>query len=116
MKSMILTAVMAITISGCTTAGTAVETRYKTITTTVRGPCPDEGTYKQLVANRPRPLRDQARPRSGVERNARIAAQLGLFEAAGGWADKVLAVLARCQIASESTQSAEGVEDSSRIE
>lgn len=96
--------------------GVAVETRYKTITTTVRGPCPDEATYAGIVAARPTPLRKQARPSTPVERTARTSAQLGLFEAAGGWADKVLSILARCQVASESTASAEGVEDSSRIE
>lgn len=116
MKKTIFAAVAAMSLAGCATAGAPVETRYKTITTTVRGPCPDEATYRELVANRPKPLRNQPRPSSGVERNARTSAQLGLFEAAGGWADKVLAVLARCQVASESSQSAEGVEDSSRIE
>lgn len=115
MKKTILVAALAITLAGCG-GGVAVETRYKTITTTVRGPCPDESTYARIVAERPTPLAKQARPSTGVERNARIAAQLGLFEAAGGWADKVLSILARCQVASESTASAEGVEDSSRIE
>lgn len=116
MKSMIIAAALAITLAGCTKPGVAVETRYTTITTTVRGPCPDEATYARIVASRPTPLRNQARPSTGVERNARTAAQLGMFEAAGGWADKVLAILARCQVSSESTASAEGVADSSQIE
>lgn len=114
-KTILTAALTAITLAGCG-GGVAVETRYKTITTTVRGPCPDEATYARIVAQRPTPLRNQARPSTGVERNARTAAQLGLFEAAGGWADKVLSILSRCQVASESTASAEGVEDSSRIE
>ena len=114
-KTIIAAALAAITLAGCG-GGVAVETRYKTITTTVRGPCPDEATYAGVVASRPKPLRNQARPSSGVERNARTSAQLGLYEAAGAWADKVLSILARCQVASESTASAEGVEDSSRIE
>lgn len=115
-KTIIAAALAAITLAGCGGRGVAVETKYKTITTTVRGPCPDEATYREIVAARPTPLRNQARPSTGVERNARTAAQLGLFEAAGGWADKVIAILSRCQVSSESTLSAEGVEDSSRIE
>ena len=111
MKSMIMIAALA--LAGCG-HGVAVETRYKTITTTVRGPCPDEATYAGVVASRPKPLRDQARPSTPVERNARTSAQLGMFEAAGGWADKVLSILARCQVASSS--STEGVADSSPIE
>ena len=115
MKSAITLAVLAITLAGCGN-GVAVETRYKTITTTVRGPCPDEATYAGIAAARPKALRHQARPSTAVERNARTSAQLGLFEAAGGWADKVLAILARCQIASSESTSAEGVADSSPIE
>lgn len=113
MKSLVAAAVLAITLAGCG-HGVAVETRYKTITTTVRGPCPDEATYREIVAKRPVPLRDQARPSTPVERNARQSAQLGMFEAAGGWADKVLSILARCQVASST--STEGVADSSPIE
>lgn len=115
MKMTIIAAALAITLAGCGN-GVAVETRYKTITTTVRGPCPDEATYAGIVASRPIPLRKQARPSTPVERNARTSAQLGLFEAAGAWADKVLAILARCQVESTQSTSAEGVADSSRIE
>lgn len=112
-KAIIAAALAAITLAGCG-GGVAVETRYKTITTTVRGPCPDEATYAGIVAARPTPLRKQARPSTPVERTARTSAQLGLFEAAGGWADKVLAILARCQVASST--STEGLADSSPIE
>lgn len=92
-------------------AAVPVETRYKTITVTKRGPCPDTGTYNRLKSGRPTALRNQARPKTGVERSARTQAQLGLYEREGGWADQVSAALDRCQSEGEESEEAEGVAD-----
>jgi len=105
-------ALIAFLLAGCATTGTPVETRYKTITVTKRGPCPDRATYERLKASRPNPLRNQARPSSGAERVARTSAQLGMYEGEGRWADQVSAALDRCQVAEEETDTAEGVADS----
>lgn len=105
-----LVAILALSACGGR-AATPVETRYKTITVTKRGPCPDAGTYNRLKAGRPTPLRRQARPSTGVERTARTAAQLGLYEREGGWADQVASALDRCQVAGEESEEAEGVAD-----
>lgn len=88
-------------LSGCMGSGTPVETKWKTVTVTVRGPCPEEAVYNQIVAEKPKPLREQPMPPTAVERNAKTSAQLGSFEATGGWADKVMSVLARCQATGE---------------
>jgi hypothetical protein len=58
--------------------------------------CPSEAEIKRLRAARPRPLRVQRMPATPAERVARTAAQLGLYEASGAWADKVEEALARC--------------------
>lgn len=102
---------LAALLAGCSHAGVAVETQYKTITITKRGPCPDRATYAKLKASRPTPLRNQARPSTGTERVARTAAQLGLYEGEGQWGDQVSATLDRCQQAGEDTEAAEGVAD-----
>jgi hypothetical protein len=78
-------------------AGTAVETRVQIERVPVRAPCPDPDTYKALKESRPRPLRDQPMPGSAEERVAKTAAQLGRYEAKGGWADRAEAALDRCQ-------------------
>ena len=88
-------------LSGCMGSGTPVETKWKTVTVTVRGPCPEAAVYNQIVAEKPKPLREQPMPATAVERNAKTSAQLGSFEATGGWADKVMAVLSRCQATGE---------------
>lgn len=103
---------LAAILAGCSTTGNVpVETRYKTITVTKRGPCPDRATYERLKASRPTLLRNQARPSTGVERSARTAAQLGLYEGEGRWADQVQATLDRCQSAVEESEESEGVAD-----
>lgn len=78
-------------------AGTAVETRVQIERVPVPAPCPDRETYEALKKSRPVPLRDQPMPGSAEERVAKTAAQLGRFEAKGGWADRAEAVLDRCQ-------------------
>lgn len=96
--------VLALPVAGCAHVAPVVETKYKTITVTKRGPCPDSSVYNRLKASRPTPLRRQAKPASGVERTARTAAQLGLYEREGGWADQVGSALDRCQVAEESKE------------
>lgn len=51
--------------------------------------CPNEAEIERLRAAKPKPLRDQAMPATTAERVARTAAQLGLYEATGRWADQV---------------------------
>jgi hypothetical protein len=103
-------ALIALPLAGCAHAPTPiVETQYKTITVTKRGPCPSEGVYNRLKAGRPNPLRNQARPRTGVERTARTSAQLGLYERSGGWADQVVSALDRCQVSAEESEEKQGV-------
>lgn len=106
---LVLVALAALVVSACAHTAPVVETKYKTITVTKRGPCPDRATYNKLKASRPMALRNQARPRTGVERNARQSAQLGLYEREGGWADQVSATLDRCQVEGEESKEAEGV-------
>lgn len=56
-------------------------------------------TYAEIVAKRPKPLRDQPMPATAQERTAKTAAQLGRYEAKGGWADDVQAIVDRCHSA-----------------
>lgn len=108
---LLYTSLLAALLAGCSTTGTPVETRWRTVTVTKRGPCPDLATYEKLRTSRPTPLRNQARPRTGVERTARTAAQLGLYEGEGRWADQVQAVLDRCQTEGAESEASEGVAD-----
>lgn len=109
MHKITLIGLAACLLSGCKTTGTASEVRYQTVTVTKRGPCPAEQVFAALTASRPTPLRNQARPTTGVERGARTSAQLALYEREGGWADKVIAALTRCQATSAETERSEGV-------
>lgn len=109
MKLIYLSALAFGLLAGCTNTGAAVETRYKTITITKRGPCPAPAVYAKLKASRPTPLRQQAKPKTAVERSARSQAQLGLYEAEGKWADNVTAALERCQVPTEEKSESEGV-------
>lgn len=106
---MLFALTLATLLGGCGSTVAPVETRWKTVTVTKRGPCPDKASYAKLKASRPVPLRAQARPRSGPEKVARTAAQLGLYEAEGKWADQVQAVLDRCQVEGSESETAEGV-------
>lgn len=104
--------VAALALSACGgRAAVPAETRYKTITVTKRGPCPSPASYARLKAGRPTALRNQARPRTGVERTARTSAQLGLYEREGGWADQVSSALDRCQAEGVESDEQEGVAD-----
>ncbi len=91
-------------LAGCG-AGQAVETRIQIERVPVRAPCPDKATYDGLVADQPVPLRNQAMPATAQERVARTTAQLGRYEARGGWADRTRAALDRCQKGEDLTPS-----------
>lgn len=84
-------------LSACATSGVPVETKWKTVTVTVRGPCPEPAVFDGLVASRPKPLREQPMPATAVERNAQTNAQLGRYEGEGKWGDQTEAALRRCQ-------------------
>lgn len=97
MKALIL--VLGLAVAGCaTTSGKPTEVRTVIQKVPVRAACPDKATYDKLKATRPRPLRTQAMPATAEERSAKTAAQLGRFEAEGGWADRAEAALDRCQL------------------
>jgi hypothetical protein len=59
--------------------------------------CPSAEEREKLRQARPKPLRDTPMPDSVVERNGKTEAQLGKYEATGGYADQVDAALDRCQ-------------------
>jgi len=85
-----------IALAGCATTPAIVE---KPVIQYVekRVECPSKEERARLKALRPKPLRDTPMPPTAVERNARSQAQLGLYEAPGGWADQVDSALDRCQ-------------------
>lgn len=60
--------------------------------------CPSPAERERLRALRPAPLRTTPMPDTVVERNAKTQAQLGKYEAEGGYADQVDAALDRCQV------------------
>lgn len=84
----------AMLLAGCTTP----VVRERPVITQVQVPvqCPDAAERERLRRLRPTPLREQPMPPTAVERNARAQAQLGRYEAPGGWADQVDAALDRC--------------------
>jgi hypothetical protein len=59
--------------------------------------CPSAADREALREARPKPLRETPMPDSVVERSGKTGAQLGKYEATGGWADQVDAALDRCQ-------------------
>lgn len=84
-------------LAGCSKPSTRIETRYQVQRVAVKAKCPDPATYAGLKKARPAPLRVQKMPDTAQERNALTSAQLGRYEAKGGWADRVEAALDRCQ-------------------
>lgn len=96
MRKLCVIALAALT-AACSHGPAAVETRVQIERVPVPAPCPDRETYEALKKSRPVPLRDQPMPGSAEERVAKTAAQLGRFEAKGGWADRAEAALDRCQ-------------------
>lgn len=92
----ILVMLGALALTGCGTTA-ATEVRIETVKVPVRAPCPAKAEYDKLKRTRPVPLRNQPMPDTAEERVARSQAQLGRFEAEGGWADRAEAALDRCQ-------------------
>lgn len=92
---MALCAVLAL-LSACGAKPVTIE---KISTVYVEKPiaCPSPAERARIKALRPKPLREQPMPPTAVERNAKAQAQLGLYEAEGGYADQVDATLDRCQ-------------------
>ncbi len=101
MKALYLLA--ALPLAACGSHGTAIETRIQIEKVPVRAPCPDADTYKGLVADQPVKLVNKPRPATAQERTAQTAAQLGKYEAKGGWADRARAALDRCQAGGDLT-------------
>lgn len=87
----------ALAASGCKTTEYVDRVVVKTVRVEVRAVCPEEEEYQRLKATRPTPLRHQEMPETATERTAKAAAQLGKYEAEGGWADQVESALDRCQ-------------------
>ena len=92
----------ALALGGCATTA-PVETRVQIERVPVAARCPDKTTYEGLVADQPRPLRDQPMPASADERVAKSQAQLGRYEAKGGWVDRARAALDRCSVGEDLT-------------
>lgn len=67
-----------------------------TIVETIVVRCPNEAEIRKLRAAKPKPLRNQKMPATAAERVAKTAAQLGLYEAKGQWADQVDDAFGRC--------------------
>lgn len=77
------------------------KTEIKTVRVPYRAPCPDPATYQEIKNGRPVPLRSQPMPPTPEERNAKAQAQLGRYEAEGGWADRAMSAMDRCQLEAE---------------
>lgn len=95
---MALCAVMALFTAGCGHRPAPLVVEKPVITyVEKRVECPSAEDREALRQARPQPLRDTPMPDSVVERDAKSQAQLGKYEATGGWADQVDAALDRCQ-------------------
>lgn len=96
MRPLILVAGAALSVSAC---APKVITKEVPVITYVKTPieCPSKEERARLQKLRPNALRNQPMPTTVVERNAKAQAQLGLYEAEGGYADQVDAALDRCQ-------------------
>lgn len=90
-------ALVGLSLGGCATHRPATELRVETVKVPVRAACPAPAEYAKLKSTRPRPLVDTPMPETAEQRVGKTAAQLGRFEAPGGWADRVEAALDRCQ-------------------
>lgn len=91
-------ALVGLCLAGCAGKTPPPEIRIERVTVQVPAPCPAKPVYDELVRSRPTPLRESPMPATKEERVARTAAQLGRYEAEGGWADQVSAALDRCQV------------------
>lgn len=84
-------------MAGCGSKPLQIKTEYQPVYINVPSPCPEKATGDILIASRPYPLRNTPRPSDASVRSAQSQAQLGKYEAEGGWADKVVAALQSCQ-------------------
>lgn len=84
-------------LSACAAKPLPVRVEYEKVFVNVPAPCPETGVGAALIASRPQPLRTTERPSDASVRSGKSQAQLGKYEAEGGWADKVIAALTRCQ-------------------
>ena len=90
--------VLAIWSAGCAHKRVALAPPAPIVVTVgSRAPCPDPAERARLRAARPVPLARTPMPATPRERVDKMVAQLGRYEAGGGWADQVEAVLDRCQ-------------------
>lgn len=93
-----LLAVVLLALTGCVHRPIALAPPLPIVlTTVVRAPCPDPAERARLRAARPTPLARTPMPATSRERVDKAIAQLGRYEASGGYADQVEAVLDRCQ-------------------
>lgn len=97
MKKLVVIVALAAVLSGCAAKPMAVKTEYEKVYVNVPAPCPETGVAEALLAARPQPLRETERPSDASVRSGKSQAQLGKYEAEGGWADQVVAALNRCQ-------------------
>ena len=84
-------------LGACAAKPTPVRVEYQKVYVNVPAPCPETGVADALIASRPQPLRNTERPSDASVRSGKSQAQLGKFEAEGGWADQVIAALTRCK-------------------
>jgi hypothetical protein len=84
-------------LTACATKAVPIRTEIQTVQVNVPAPCPEKALGDELINSRPVPLRLTKRPSDASVRSAQSQAQLGKYEAEGGWADKVVAALKRCQ-------------------
>lgn len=104
MRAIVILAALPL-LAGCGATAAAVETRVQIERVPVPAPCPADDVYDKLVKDQPVPLRNQEMPASADERVARTAAQLGRYEARGGWAERARSALDRCHAAEGLTPS-----------
>lgn len=94
------TALLISLTAGCG-AATITKTEIRTVRVPYRAPCPEPDVYQGIKNARPVPLRTQPKPPTPEERSAKAQAQLGRYEAEGGWADRAMSALDRCQLEAE---------------
>lgn len=96
---MVMMTMLGLTVAACgrTPPPRPIEVQTQTVEVQVRAPCPDPAERQRLRVGRPARLADQPMPATARERVAQTTAQLGRYEAPGGWADQVDAAFDRCQ-------------------
>lgn len=84
-------------LAACGHDAIPVQTQFQPVYVTTPAPCPERKVSDDLISTRPVPLRNSPKPPEADKRSALSQAQLGKYEALGGWADKVTDALKRCQ-------------------